>query len=203
VLPDSREAEMRKLYLALGAVVVMLSLLAVLVMTRPDAFTSSVQAEDGRPERVMVIAVEKIVNGERVAGELQVRFEDPDDLPAAPPGVSGLFLGRDGNLITVGQGSIEVDVEVVNDQDPVRTVRAEHSGGEAQIRLTEATTYLADVTEMPEISDADIAAGELVVTRILESGSLGELAQPMMIRAWGVDQGGEFVADLMVYEPIQ
>lgn len=195
---------MRRLLVTAGLLALMLILIAALVLMRPEVFSPVVQAEEGRPERVMVIAAEKVVNGERVAGEVRVQFEDPDSLPEASPGAMGLYLGRNGDRITVGQGSIEVEVEVevVNDEEPIQRVRASHSGGEALIRVTEATIYLADTTEMPAIRDSDIAAGKLVVQRVLEPGDLGELIEPMMIRAWGVEQGGELVADLLLYESI-
>ena len=196
---------MKKGFLVVGMGAALLVLVAALVVARPDAFSAPALAEDGRQEMEMVIAVEKVVNGVTTEGKVHVRFEDPGDLPAASPGEMGLFLDWEGDLITVGKGAIEVtvDVEVVNDQEPVETVKASHSGGEVLIRVTDATTYLADVTEMPVIGDADIAAGEIVVARVVRLGSLDEIGQPAMIRVWGVERDGEFLAETLVYEPIR
>ncbi len=188
--------------LGLGAIVL---LGAGLLVARSNSASPPVQADDGRPEMEMVIAVKKVINGEVSSGTVRVLFEDPPDLPEAPEGSGGLFLSLDGSVLTVGQGEIEVEVgvKVVNDEEPVRTLSATHKGGEAKIRVTADTIIFEETTEPPEITEKEIAAGEMVLTRSVRPGSLGEIGAGMMIRAWGVSQDGQFVADVLVYKPIR
>jgi hypothetical protein len=183
-------------------VVAMMAGGSVLALMRPDKVS---EAGDGRPRVEMVIAVEKVLNGEAISGTVRVSFEDPEELPDTPEGSVGLFLARQGDTLTVGQGEIEVevDVEVTNGEEPVHKITAIHKGDEAQIRVTAETVVLEDVTELPEISDEDIAAGELVVTRVVKPGSLEGIGENMLLRAWGVDQDGQLVAELLVLKPIR
>lgn len=189
-------------FLGLGAIVL---LSAGLLVAQSGLASRAALADDGRPQMEMVIAVEQVINGEVSSGTVRVRFEDPPELPQALEGSGGLYLGLDGDILTVGQGSIEVEVgvEVVNDEEPVRTVSATHDGGEAQIRVTAGTVIYEDSTQDPEITEKEIAAGEMVLTRSVKAGSLGDIGAGMMIRAWGVKQNGQFVADVLVYKPLR
>jgi hypothetical protein len=193
---------MKKIVLTAVLVAVILAGGSVLALMRPDKIS---EAGDSWPRVEMVIAVEKVVNGKATSGTVRVSFEDPEELPDTPEGSFGLFLARQGDIVTVGQGEIdvEVDVEVTNDQEPVHRATAIHKGTESQIKVTADTVVLEDVTELPEICDEDIAAGELVVTRVVKPGSLEEIGKNMLIRAWGIDQDGQLVAELLVFKPIR
>jgi hypothetical protein len=153
----------------------------------------------------MVIAVEEVKNGERFGGEVRITFADPPELPERAEDAAGLYLGQDGDELSLGTGSIEVDVsvEAVNDQEPVTTVNASHGGDEVQIAVDENTVYYKDVTERPEITKEIVEGGQLRLTRALEPGSPDEIGQNMMIRAWGEIEDGRLVADLIVYDPIK
>jgi hypothetical protein len=130
---------------------------AVFGVSRLSTSTASAQepaAEKPKPEQVMVIAVEEVKNGERFGGEVRITFADPPELPERAEDAAGLYLGQDGDELSLGTGSIEVDVsvEAVNDQEPVTTVNASHGGDEVQIAVDENTVYYKDVTERPEIT---------------------------------------------------
>jgi hypothetical protein len=130
---------------------------AIFGLSRLSTSTASAQepaAEKPKPEQVMVIAIEEVKNGERFGGEVRITFADPPELPERAEDAAGLFLGQDGDELSLGTGSIEVDVsvEAVNDQEPVTTVNASHGGDEVQIAVDENTVYYKDVTERPEIT---------------------------------------------------
>jgi hypothetical protein len=176
---------------------------AIFALSRLTASTAS--AQEPKPEQVMVIAVEQIKNGERLGGEVRITFADPPELPEQAADAAGLFLGRDGEQLSVGTGAIEVDVsvEVINDQEPVTTFNASHDGDELQVTVDDNTAYYRDVTERPEITAEILEAGALQVTRVVEPGSLDEIGQNMEIRAWGEFEDGQLVADMIVYGAIR
>lgn len=176
---------------------------AIFGVFKLSAPTASAQAP--KPEQLMVIAVEEIKNGERFAGEVNITFNDPPELPDRAEDVAGLVLGRDGNVLSLGTGLIEVDVsvEVVDDQEPVTTINASHDGDDVQLAVDENTVYYKDATERPEITPEIIQAGQLQLTRVIEPGTLAEIGENMELRAWGEVEDGRLVADLIVYNVIR
>jgi hypothetical protein len=137
-----------------------------------------------KTEKILEIEVEWNINGEVVSGDVQVRFEDPEGLPEEGESAYGMYLDRDGDVITLGTGSIEVEVavEVVNDEEPVRTVNVSHSDDPEQITLAPDTKIFADITPRPEISAIDLESGSKLVTRKIISGSADAIEQGMVLR---------------------
>ena len=161
--------------------------------------------EPEKYERVIEIAVEKTVNGETLSGEVVITFDDPEILPAHRESAMGVFLGRDGGVFTLGTGSIEVEVgvEVVNDEDPVTTVKVTHSGDPVEVVVNGDTIVYKDTTERPEVTPEDLETGYKVIRRTVEPGSLDEVGENMILRVWGEFQDGRVIADVFVYEQIQ
>ena len=166
---------------------------------------STASAQESKPEQVMVIAVEEVKNGERFGGEVRITFSDPPELPGRAADASGLFLGRDGDELALGTGAIEVEVSVefINDQEPETVVDASHDGDEVQVAVDENTVYYKDATGRPEVTKEMVEAGQLQLTRVLEPGSLDEIGENMLVRAWGQVEDGRLVADLIVYDPVE
>ncbi len=195
---------MNKRWLIGGAVLVVLLIPAAAYLLFSSRQAKAQQGgEEG--ERVMVLAVEQVVNGESYGGEVRVRYEDPPELPSQAAQASGLFLGLDGSTLELGTGSIEVQVEVriVNDEEPDETVNARHSGDEITVQVDADTVILEDTTPRPEITPADIEAGEKTIVRSVAPGSLDRLSENMLVRVWGSWQGDVLLADLVVYEAIR
>ena len=96
-----------------------------------------------------------------------------------------------------------MSVEVVNDQEPTTVVNASHDGDKVQLLVDGNTVYYRDATERPEITKEVVDAGQLQLTRVLETGSLDEVGENMMVRAWGEVKDGHLIADLIVYDPIE
>lgn len=176
-------------------------------LTQQLPFSDAVQAQTSAKgeERVMVVAVEENINGEIFAGEVRIRHEDPETLPERAADASGLFLDRNDSELTLSTGAIEVEagIEAKNDEEPVTTINASHRGVEVTIMVDDDTRFYRDTTKHPKISPADIEAGEMVLERTIEAGSVDEIGENMLLRAWGTERNGTLVADLLVYEPIR
>jgi hypothetical protein len=191
-----------------GGLVILVALAALTFVLGQSLLFSGqarAQAPSGPPERVMVIAVEKNENGQVTSGQVQVRFQDPGALPDMQEAAVGLFLSQEGDSLRLGTGAIEVEVsvEVVNDEEPTTVVNARHSGEEITVVVGEGTVIYEDTTDRPEITSADIEAGEVIVLRTITPGSLEGLAANMIVRVWGTWQGDILLATTLVYEPIR
>jgi len=197
---------MKKGRIAAGIIFLAVVVAAGVVFVQSTTSTMAVLAQkpavNPKGEKILEIAVERNINGEVISGEVQVRFEDPDNLPEEGESAFGVFLEQEGDLITLGTGSIELEVgvEVVNDEEPVRTVNVSHSGDSVDIILTPDTVIYADITPRPEISDADLASGSKLVTRTIIYGSPEAIGQGMILRVWGPIQDGVVTAEVLVYE---
>ncbi len=179
----------------------------VLAQTYQPATAVSAQGVDepGKHEKVIEIAVEKNVNGEITSGEVTITFDDPPLLPAERESALGVTLGRDGDVLTLGTGSIEVEisVEVVNDEEPIETVNVSHSGDPVDVVVTENTIVYKDMTGHPEVTSEDLETGRKVITRTIGPGLLDEVGEGTILRVWGETQDGLIIADVLVYEIIQ
>jgi hypothetical protein len=198
---------MKKVLILGGFLALITLIVAVLFLTQPysPAVTVSAQEDEPeKPERVMEIAIEKIINGEVTSGVVRITFEDPDTLPTQAERAVGVFLGQNGDVFTLGTGSIEVevDVEVVNDEKPVTTLSVTHSGDPVDVLVTEDTIIYKDTTEHPEITDEDLESGNKVVLRSIEPGSLDEIVENMVLRVWGEVEDGTIIATVLVHEKI-
>jgi hypothetical protein len=175
------------------------------VLALPKLTSSTAAAQGVKSERVLVIAVEQVKNGERFGGEVRIRYTDPAELPQRAEDASGLYLAREGQTLSLGTGAIEVEiaVEATNDEEPNTVIEASYDGAKTRLMVDENTIYYKDATGQPEITPEIIEAGELLLTRELEKGSLAGIGENMMIRAWGEQLDGSLVAKLVVYDPIQ
>ena len=179
---------------------------AILIQSKVQQGAALAQelVQNPKAEKILAIAVERNIDGEITSGEVQVSFEDPANLPKEGESVFGVFIKQEDDVITVGTGSIEVevDVEVVNDEEPVRTVHVSNTGPSVEIQVTPATVIFADITPEPEISDADLVSGSKLVTRTIIPGSFEAIGDGMILRVWGPVQDGMVTAEVLVFETI-
>lgn len=86
--------------------------------------------------------------------------------------------------MTLGTGSIAVtvDVEQINDQEPITTGSATYNGDEVDVLLTGNTVFYEDTTAEPQIGQEGIDAGEITITSTLEPGSADALGEEMVLR---------------------
>ena len=76
--------------------------------TPPIAVNAQKPVDQPKAEKVLEIAVEKNINGEITSGQVQVRFEDPETLPAEGESAFGVFLEQDGEVITLPPACVTV-----------------------------------------------------------------------------------------------
>jgi hypothetical protein len=189
-------------------IIILLFMAGVIILAASQAprFSGVAQAQaPHKPQKEIVLVVEKNINGETISGEVRLEFEDAPEIPGEAPDVFGLFLERDGDNIILGTGAIDVEVsmEVVNNQEPIQIVSASHSGGEIAFQVNDQTIYLKDTSVQPEITAEHIQAGELIIPGTVAPGSLSEIGPNMVLRVWGVYRSGVLVAELVVYEILQ
>ena len=204
---------MKKLLIIGGAIVGFL--VAALLFTfapnwlQGEPATAQEAGGESSGERQMIIAVEEVevINGVETIteGEVVINFENPDELPDTASAVDGIFKSQDGDTIMVGTGSINVEIEVeqINDQEPVMAVAASHSGPEIAVVLTADTVYYVETTEHPKPTQVDLDAGEMTLPRLIEPGSADQLGEDKMVQVWGSSDGDTITADVVVITPIR
>jgi hypothetical protein len=180
-----------------------LALLQLFPTTEPALAQEGAGQPNGQPK--MVLAVSEVVNGETFSGQVEVSFTEAAGLPASAPAATGLFLSQSGDTLTLGTGPLElsVSVERLNDEEPTTSVQANHGGDEVTVLVTGETAVYADTTPQPDITPEDIEAGSKTIARTIAPGSLAEIGENMIVRVWGTEQNGQFVADVLVYEQIR
>ena len=197
---------MKKVIIIGGVGIVLLVVVAVVALAGGIFRVSPVAAQDSEPggERIMILAVEETVNGETFSGEVQVTFKESSDLPSTPADAGGLYLGREGDTLSLGTGAIEVtaDIKVVNGESS-SSVNASHDGETITVKVGPDTVYYMDTTGRPDITPADIEAGSLVIISTVAPGKLMDLTENMLVRVWGQERGGVLMADVLVYEAIR
>ena len=202
--------EMKRLLILAGLITgFILAALTFLLVPNWIESTSVTAQEDAVHEREIVIAVEEVevINGEEtiISGEVSIKFENPPELPDGPPAVDGIFKGEQEGTVLVGTGNIDVSIEVeqVNDQEPVMAVSASHSGPVLEVVTTADTVIYLETTAEPKPTQADLDAGVMILPRVIEAGSLDSLNEDTMIQAWGLRDGDTITAQVLVITPIR
>lgn len=166
------------------------------------------ETEDGQATQsgdTKYIEISRSLNGEELSGGVLITFENPEELPDTDPNMLGVYVAQNGDTLTLGTGRIEVtiDVEQINDQDPVTTSNAGYDGDEKDVVLTGSTVFYEDTTVEPEIDREEIEAGEITVPRTLVPGSADAIGENMVVKVWGSMVDGRLVADIVVYEALR
>ena len=172
--------------------------------------TETADAQSGGSGRVIEIAVEQVIkdgdgNETIVAGLVTVDFENPPKVPQVKADAEGIYVGHDQDRVTVGTGNIAVEVEIeqINDQEPVMAVSAVHSGPEVEFMVSPDATIYLETTEQPKPTPAEVEAGQMTMLRTFEPGSLSDLDKNTIIEAWGQEENGILMADKLIISPIK
>jgi len=143
--------------------------------------------------------------------DLTVTTEPSALLPQSDPTACGIFLGVNGDDVTLGVGSVEVEVGVeitvdaLNGRDTDRNVTVNHTGPEANVVITADTTIYRDDTErFDHDPDGDLPpSGTITLEQELtEVDSLEGLSGNYDVQVWGVEGTDGVVADVLVYREI-
>lgn len=199
---------MKKIWIITGAIAGFIG--AVFLFTVAPSWLQGDRATaQESSERQMIIAIEdvEVIDGVETIteGEVVVSFDNPPEIPAGPTAVDGIFKSQDGDTIFVGTGSINVEVEIeqINDQEPVMAVSAAHSGPEISVVLTADTRFYLDLTPPPEPTRADLEVGEMTVLRTVEPSSAADLGEDTMLQVWGTADGDTITAEVVLISPIR
>ena len=129
------------------------------------------------------------------------------EVPQTKPDAFGVLLSVDEDGLTIGTGSIELDLEVtvLNGQEPDEQIVLSHDGPEVKVVLTPDTVLFREDTEMPgrDIGEAVFQSGRIVVQQIVSSvDSIDGLGKNVEVQVWGTEQGGVLVAEVLVYREV-
>ena len=199
---------MRK-FLIIGGAIGGFVIAALLFTFAPNWLQGGAVTAQENGEQQMIIAIDnvEVIDGVEtvIEGEVVVNFENPAEIPAGPIAVDGIFKSQAGDSIFVGSGNVEVEVEVeqIEDQEPLMAVAAAHSGPELEVVLTADTQFYLELTPLPEPTRADIEAGEMTVVRTVQPSSAADLGENIMLQVWGPTDGDTITAEVVLIIPIK
>jgi len=132
--------------------------------------------------------------GEPNAGRVSISLDDitpAPELPHTQPDITGLFVERQDNAITVQAVSFSSGLGGISGDSPMD----ENSGIKVEVVVTSVTRIFKDVTQFPapvngEIHNVQQAAAE---------GILDDLNTQSFLTVWGRRSGDRIIADVLFY----
>jgi len=132
------------------------------------------------------------------AGSVSISLDDitpAPELPDTKANVTGLFLERNDNTLTVQAVTFGAGVGGVSGNSPL----AENSGISVEVVVTGETKVYRDVTEFPAPVNGEIHN----VQQAAEAGTLDDLNSQTFITVWGRRSGNRIIADTLFYSDPQ
>ncbi|MEM7342620.1 MAG: hypothetical protein AAF485_00115 [Chloroflexota bacterium] len=136
---------------------------------------------------------------------LRITVEPADDLPAGSPQTGGVLVGQEDDLLSVGTGNIELDIEVeiVEGQSPEETISLSHSGPVETALINENTIIYRDTTPL-DVQPSETLNGEITIQQEIEQvEALPAVIQNLEVQVWGHLDGDQIVADVVVYHQVK
>ena len=116
-----------------------------------------------------------------------VRMVVSDQLPGPDPDISGLFIRREGNRISIGTGNIKFQTSRQNNEEPV--FEKSYDGPEVELVINHQTEIWCDVPPSPgELP----ASGEF--QQRIEPVSEDAIGGDQLLWGWGEREGDRFLA---------
>lgn len=193
---------MKRTILISGSIVLIVLLagvawLSIQTLTGPDE--AAADAPAGKGVKVMELVRDE-GNGPTT---LRVTIEPADELPTRHPETAGIFVERAGDIVSIGTGNIEIDVnvEVIDGQESKPDINYSYSGPVVEVVVNEDTVIYNDVTDLNLKPDKDMQ-GEITVQQLVQRvDMLGEIDEDTELQVWGKKQGDQIVAEVLVYRP--
>ena len=195
---------MKRTILIAGSVVLVV-LLAGVAWLSIQSFTGPSEAAADAPQGKSVKVLELVRDEGNGPMTLRITVEPADELPNRHVDAGGVFVGREGDVISVGTGSIELDVnvEIIKDQEPDRTVNLSHSGPVVEVVISGATTIYRDVTDLDLQPSKDLQ-GEITIQQVVEAiDSQDGIGENTELQVWGQQQDGRIVAEVLVFHNVE
>ena len=195
---------MNRSFILIGTIVLVLLLLvgggytAVQLLTKPEAETAVPGSGGGR----VMQSVQ--VGNDGVPVSVQTTILPAEELPDKEAVAFGIVQKRQDDVLTVGTGSIEVNVEV--DVDPSTgqgrtSVVPSTSGPVLEVVLTRDTLLYRDITDIAGQTPDE--SGEVTIMQeIRPVTDTGEIETQMEVQVWGQRRGDRIVADVVVFGPL-
>ena len=127
---------------------------------------------------------------------VQIKRTPAPELPTARPDLTGLFVSRNDNTLTV-QSMSNMAIKVVKDGDGAVDVSPAdgNDGPKVEIVVTGQTKLWHDTTQI----SGPPSSGEVGVQQTVEEGTLDDIHSQTMIMVWGRKNGDRVIADVISY----
>lgn len=194
---------MKRFVMIIGVVVIVLLLVggaytAVQLLTEPEKETA-VSSSSGA--RVMQ-SIQVSNGGDPVS--VQTTILPAAELPDAETAASGIVLGRQDDILTVGTGAIELAVEVQVDAgtgQETTSVVPSTNGPELEVVLTRGTLLYRDITDIQGQTPDE--SGEVTIQqKIRPATDSTQIKEKMEAQIWGERRGDRILADVVVFGPL-
>jgi len=137
---------------------------------------------------------------------VSIQMTPAPELPTRQPDVTGLFVSRQDNTVTVqsvsmdmGSGGVVVSSGSASEGGGPITSGSpadSNSGPKVEVVVTSDTKIYRDATDMP----ANPSSGaNMVLQQKVETGSLDDLKSQTMVTVWGRKSGDRIIADILFY----
>jgi hypothetical protein len=138
------------------------------------------------------------VNGAVQAVQIEMG-EPPEELPRTAPDVTGMFVKRSDNVLTVGTipegagGSTIVETS----EDGKITINNGAKGPEVEVVVTKETKVYRDTT-FDDLKGGMPDSGQKIQQKVAEA-SLDEIGSSSFVTAWGRKSGDRIIADVLFF----
>jgi hypothetical protein len=169
---------------------------AVQLLAEPEAETAV--AGGGR----VIQSVQ--VGNDGVPVSVQTTILPAPELPDEEAVASGIVLDRRDDVLTVGTGDIELDVEVevdANTGQETTSVVPSTNGPELEVVLTRDTRLYQDVTDIAG-QLPDESGDVTIVQEIRPVKDSSQIEVQMEVQVWGERRGDRIVAGVLVFGPL-
>lgn len=136
--------------------------------------------------------VDSVSLGAPFEGDFRSMIIAAPELPSTSPEVTGAFVGRQDNTITVETKSLEVG-------GPIADVDMKsQSGPQVEVVISSKTVIYRETTQPGE----PLSAENQTIQQTVEQATLNDLDARSMVMVWGRKSGDRIIADVLMYSDL-
>ena len=128
------------------------------------------------------------------AGQVFISIDEitpAPELPGTRADITGMFIDRKDNTVTVQAITFGAGVGGVSNDSPVD----QDSGVRVEVVLTGSTEIYREITQFPAPVNGEVHN----IQQAVEEGTLDDLNEQSFINVWGRRSGDRVVADILLY----